>query len=278
VDPDVLLVDEVLAVGDAHFQAKCFRKLIEFREAGKAIMLVTHDMGAVERNCERVLLLDRGRVVVDDNTHNAVNKYLAIVSASSSRTYMSRKGTDIAPIPAELEAAEVSPTLQFQEGVEDDRCPTRPGYNKNEFRYGSGEARINDFALLDGEGNKRTHFSSGELVVFKIECRFYKSITKPVFGFFVRTKEGMEIYNTNTLYVGMEVEKIKINKHVIVEYQQRVNLQPGDYFFAAGIAQSTANGVEAIDRRYDLACITILPVDKTTGIVNLDTKITISKK
>jgi hypothetical protein len=90
--------------------------------------------------------------------------------------------------------------------------------------------------------------------------------------------EGIEIYNTNTLYKEMKLGKIDKNEELNVEYRQMPNLQAGSYFLSTGIAQSTANEIVAIDRRYNLAAISILPVDKTTGIVNLHTEIRIYRE
>jgi hypothetical protein len=278
LDPDVLLVDEVLAVGDIQFQSRCFRKISEFREAGKAIVLVTHDMGAILQHCERVIVLKSGKVVAEEPAQKAVDRYLALLDSGSKAVSQDVTKTPMVGTADRLELAGYRSGRGSGENIEHDLCSMRPGYNRAEFRYGSGKARIIDFAILDAEGRERTHFRSGEAIVFRIRCRFYQDVENPIFGFFIRTVEGIEIYNTNTLYKEMNLGKIDKNEELNVEYRQMPNLQAGSYFLSTGIAQSTANEIVAIDRRYNLAAISILPVDKTTGIVNLHTEIRIYRE
>jgi ABC-type polysaccharide/polyol phosphate transport system ATPase subunit len=277
LDPDVLLVDEVLAVGDVQFQMKCYRKISELREAGKAIVLVTHDMGAILRHCDRAMVLDEGKVLVEATPHSAVDRYLALLSTVSKRGSPAEKSAELHENMEALEFPVIQTAQGSRETIEHDLCPGRPGYNKSEFRYGNGGARIIDFKILDFEGRERTQFKSGEAVIFKVECKFYTDVENPVFGFFIRTIEGIEIYGINTLYQEINLKKIEQNEMISVEFRQNQNLQAGDYFLSTGIAQITPNNIIAIDRRYDLACIQILPVDKTTGIVNFNTKIKIER-
>lgn len=277
LDPDVVLVDEVLAVGDIQFQMKCFKKISELKEAGKAIILVTHDMRAIVRHCDRVIVLDNGKVVAEASPNNAVDRYLALLSSSSKRGSAAEKNAELHKNMHDLELPAVQPTQGSRETIEYDLCPGRPGYNRNEFRYGNGGARIIDFKIRDHEGRERTQFKSGETIIFRVECKFYRDVENPVFGFFIRTIEGIEIYGINTLYQEINLKKIEQNEMISIEFRQNQNLQAGDYFFSTGIAQITPDKVIAIDRRYDLACIQILPVDKTTGIVNFNTKIKIER-
>ena len=144
VDPDILIVDEALAVGDIKFQAKCFRRLDELVKRGTTILIVTHSIELVPRYCSRALLLDAGRLKVDGSPKEVVNAYLdlAFGTEHASKSTASTLGGD---------AATSTPDFAWQE----DGFSRRLGYNRHEYRWGSGGAQIVDF-LLAAEGGSPT--------------------------------------------------------------------------------------------------------------------------
>ncbi len=268
-DPDILLIDEVLAVGDIQFQVKCFRKLASFKEMGKTLFLVSHDMGAIQRQTERVILLHRGALHCVDHPKDAVNKYLSLMSTRIAKK-LEVSGTEGAQgreleIFARRNGTEVN--------LEDDRCFLRTSYNHNEFRYGSGGARIVDFELLDEEGKEVAGVKSNETIFLRVNVRFYDHVEKPIFGLAVKTKEGVELYGTNTLVKDMEPGPGRKGEEVLVEYRINLPLQSGDYFLSVGVSGLSANDIVPLDRRYDLLSVSVLPADKSFGIVNLNATI-----
>jgi len=271
-EPDILLIDEVLAVGDIQFQVKCFRKMREFKEAGKTILLVTHDMGAIQRHTERVILLQRGSLCGVDTPKNAVNKYLALMSDGVKKKEIGSKLIWATDNVFELEKA--NPSLPND--IQEDLCPRRTNYNKNEFRYGNGFARIVDFQILNTQGEEVTSVRSRDIILFRVKVKGYKFVEKPILGIIVKTKDGIELYGNNTLYADIDVPSLKQGKELLVEYRIHVNLQPGDFFLSAGVAEMTSEGILPLDRRYDLVHITVLPSDKSFGLVNLATDIRVS--
>ena len=271
-EPDILLIDEVLAVGDIRFQVKCFGKMKEFKEKGKTMILVTHDMGAIQKHTERVILLHRGSLCGVDTPKNAVNKYLALMSGGVKGSETGSKLTWATDNDSELEKANPSPPNDIQE----DLCPRRTNYNRNEFRYGNGFARIVDFQILNTQGEEVTSVRSRDIILFRVKVKGYKFVEKPILGITVKTKDGIELYGNNTLYADIDVPSLKQGKELLVEYRIHVNLQPGDFFLSAGVAEMTSEGILPLDRRYDLVHITVLPSDKSFGLVNLATDIRVS--
>ena len=268
-EPDILLIDEVLAVGDIQFQIKCFRKIGYFKEMGKTIIIVTHDMGVIQRHTERVILLSRGSIYCVDAPKNAVNKYLALASAGYEEVRTREKSFNLGTGEIQLmDSAKI-----FLGDKEQDLCSKRKNYNKNEFRYGNGFARIIDFKIMDLAGEEITSVQSMEKILFRIQVKFYETVEKPIFGLLVRTKDGVELYGNNTLYSDIDIGRQEKRKIVWVEHEIHMNLQAGDYFLSAGVAEMTPDGILPLDRRYDFAHISVLPVDKSFGIVNLDTHI-----
>lgn len=166
LDPDVLLVDEVLAVGDEYFQHKCFAKISEFRKEGRTIVLVSHDLGAVSRLCEQVMWLDVGRVAAMGKVRDVINAYQRTVGEREQRERAAR--------------GEVG------------------------GRWGSKEIEIVRARILDGAGEERAVLDSGEPATVEIAYRNGAGVTDAVFGIYVYRDDGVGVYGTNTQIDGCE--------------------------------------------------------------------------
>ena len=268
-EPDILVIDEVLAVGDIQFQIKCFRKMAYLKEMRKTIIIVTHDLRVIQRHTERVILLNKGAVYGVDVPKDAVNKYLALASCGYDELGAYKTSIKIDANKPQLVGAK----RLLGNNDEQDLCLKRKIYNKNEFRYGNGAARIIDFEVLNSDGKEINCLKSMESIVFRVKVKFYETIEKPIYGLLVRTKDGVELYGNNTLYNDMDIGRQEKNQIVLAEFTIHMNLQPGDYFFSAGVAEMISDGILPLDRRYDLAHISVLPADRSFGIVNLNTDI-----
>ena len=270
-EPNILLIDEALAVGDIQFQVKCFRKMWEFKETGKTILLVTHDMGAIQKHTEKVILLKLGKLYSIDSPKNTVNRYLSLMSSPMQEKPGSSLSTPYSAGNLESINKDKSPQII----VDEDLCRLRKNYNTNEFRYGNGAARIVDFELKNMEGQEITHVQSMGVILFCCKVRFYKYVENPILGVVVKTKEGVELYGTNTLYGNVDLQPKNQGDEFWVEYKMNFSLQPGDYFISAGITEMNDRNLLPLDRRYDLAMLSVLPGDKSFGIVNMNAEIKI---
>ena len=176
VDPDVLLIDEVLAVGDEAFTRKCLDKIGEFRRRGKTIVLVTHSLGLVEKMCDEALWLRHGRKADAGDPKRVVDAYLTYV-AGGEEALLAR---DQAPAAPPAGAAEETPE----------------GYR--EGRWGSREVEITRVRLFDGRGQERHVFASGESVTLRLDVEARSEVEDFVFGVGLFTADGMSVYGTNT--------------------------------------------------------------------------------
>ena len=167
VDADILLIDEILAVGDAAFQAKCFRKLQEIKGKGTTIVIVSHSMGQLEQICDRSIWIDEGLIRMDGAPRDVHPFYMEWMSRKN------RNGED--PI--------------IQETDEE-------GHLK---RWGSGEARITDVKVLDSQGREKTMFEPEEPFTIRIAYEAQKELKDAVAGIAVYRNDGTLIYGTNTL-------------------------------------------------------------------------------
>jgi ABC-type polysaccharide/polyol phosphate transport system ATPase subunit len=199
VDPDVLLIDEVLAVGDEAFTRKCLDKIGEFRRRGKTIVLVTHSLGLVEKMCDETLWLRHGRKAGVGDPKRVVDAYLTYVaggeeallardrSLARNESALAHQGRgDPAVPPAPPSAAEAAPEAE-----------TKPeGYR--EGRWGSRDVEITRVRLLDDRGQERHVFASGEGVTLRLDVEARAEVEDFVFGVGIFTADGVSVYGTNT--------------------------------------------------------------------------------
>lgn len=261
VDPGILVVDEALSVGDVFFQQKCFKKMAEFREQGKTMLLVSHGLEVIQKNCDRAVFLDKGVLVEAGASRDVINRYLETVLLAGEKAAAGRD--------AEAVAREEAGRMRAAAPGGDEFCAKRPNYNKNEFRYGSRKARVADFSLLDREGRDVIAVSSGERLLFRYEVTFDCRVEFPIYGFTIKSKDGVTVYGCNTWHEGVRVGPKDRGDRVVVEFGQDMNLAAGDYFVSAGVAELDGEKAAPLDRRNDLAYIKVLPVDRSFGIANL---------
>ncbi|MFQ5353910.1 MAG: ABC transporter ATP-binding protein [Thermodesulfobacteriota bacterium] len=255
VDPDILIIDEALAVGDAAFQAKCYRQLTELTNKGTTIILVTHDLHAAVRQTERAILLHEGRIVDSGPSGKMVESYHRVVFG----TYDG----------ALVENPETEETGAFSA---DDPASSRANYNKNESRFGNSKACIRDFEVTDETGKNLNHVFSGDAVKIKIMVDIYADIECPGYGIEIKNKEGLLIYHINTWFNNQKFEALKKGSTVTVTFQQRAYLVKGEYFIGIGIS-SHSGKLEILDARKDLFILNVSNNSNCIGIADLNTSI-----
>jgi lipopolysaccharide transport system ATP-binding protein len=255
VDPDILIIDEALAVGDARFQQKCFRRFRGFQEAGKTILLVTHDRFSVPRLCSHGLVLDRGRLAYFGEAGRATEVYGDILTADPSRSRP--------PRPAERsdgEAGEPAPTLEqlgSQEEVAafgapdeadplrvlgrgaDDLCPMNPLYNPNEYRSGDGAARIVEVQLSSGGAVNPETVIGGEALSLLVRVAFLSEVEHPNLGITLKTKDGLIVFGTNAYWLGDYLSSRRAGSEATYRVTVHARLGSGDWFLTVALASRT---------------------------------------
>jgi ABC-type polysaccharide/polyol phosphate transport system ATPase subunit len=185
VDPDVLLIDEVLAVGDQAFVHKCLDKISEFRRRGKTILLVTHSLGLVEKLADEALWLDEGKIQVRGDPKKVVDAYLAQVT--------SREEAALA-VAEEQAVAEFSEPQQERDSTEDETTPSK----REKGRWGTREVEITEAALVGADGQPRHVFDTGESVSIRLTVKTSGTIKDFGFGIGIFNADGVCCYGTNT--------------------------------------------------------------------------------
>ena len=264
VEPNILIVDEALAVGDAKFQARCFERIKQLKEGGTSILLVTHSTEQILTHCSRSVLLDHGRVIEVGDSKRIVNCYLDLLFGKT------RKQIDEQKVGGQENLLKHTPSRHLN--FDTDVFSTRPGFNALEYRWGDGAARITDFYLISEGGAYTSAVNTGKEITLDVVVKFFETLYRPIFGITIKTKEGVAVYGTNTEILDIEKFKTKgsAGEVVVVNIKFVCRLAPGDYFISLGVA--TSQGEETIphDRRYDSIHFQVLPVTTFFGLVDLD--------
>ena len=271
VDPDILIVDEVLSVGDMAFQLKCFKKFQQFKERGKTILFVTHSVTDVLRNCTRTIIIDSGRKIFDGGVKDGVEKYKKMIVGLDEK--QSKEG-----ILTDSEILKQNPNVKKAIEKTGDVWKTHFNENPKLITYGNGDADVIDYGIFDTEGNYVNVIENDREVVLKSKILFNKDVREPIFTMTLKDFKGLEIGGTNTLIEKIATGDYKAGDIVEVQFKQRLNVAPGRYTLSFSCTHFNHRGeLEVLNRKYDALLVEVLSVKDTVGLMRLDSDIKISK-
>jgi len=256
VDPDILIVDEALSVGDVFFQAKCYKRMEEIRQKGTTILMVTHDMGSIIKYCDKVVVLNRGDKIAEGPAGEMVDLYKKILAGKY----------------------DVDENADSSSGDDqsDESISSQITVNPNRTEYGDGRARIIDFGLFDEKGEATNLLLKGEYFTIKEKIRFHEEIPAPIFTYTIKDRKGTELTGTNTMYEMTDVPPAKPGDVYEVEFKQKMTLQGGDYLLSMSCT-SFEGGVHTVYHRlYDVASITVISNKNTVGVFDMESKVSVS--
>lgn len=258
--PDLLIVDEALSVGDSYFQAKCFKRIKQYREEGMTLILVSHSADDIVRHCERAILLKNGRVGFDGSSREVTNRYL-------DELFGKKKGVG-------HEAEVASPGLVSEDFLNtNDVFATRAGYNPAEYRWGHGGAAILDYLIIiDGERfPSRIESNSNGDFYFKV--RFDADFESVVPGFLIKTLDGVFLYGTNSFVSsrGQSAISVRAGDIRMFRFSLSLNLNAGDHLVSFGISSGNPlmGDLVPLDRRYDAVMLKISRVVQFWGLSDM---------
>jgi lipopolysaccharide transport system ATP-binding protein len=268
VDPDILIIDEVLAVGDARFQQKCFRKFEEFKQKGKTILLVTHNPDMVARHCNRAIVLDRGRIIIDADPNQAINAYYGVLFPTNSitRRDVTEKPSNRRPVE---DSGSVPPGL-FDLGSPEDQLYARPNYNPGEDRLGNGAARILDAAVVAGSQTNVTSVVSGEKIHVYLRVWFKERFLKAFYALNLRTVDGVIVSGIIHPPTPHQVTPTEPGDEIVVRISLIMRLQSGDFFIDLGVGSRDDGELTHLDARFSVLHLTINGSVGFHGLANLD--------
>ncbi len=266
IDPDILIVDEALSVGDARFQKKSFGKIKEFREAGNTILFVSHDTNAVMDLCDTAILLENGRILDNGDPKAVAKRYwkMVYVDNPTEASGSTRKTEAEAPAKVDADASAIQ---------KNDEAHTDSKISKQDFsgllRAGERiEAEIIEIGIYDSHDHKVVVLESGQKYSLVARALFHEDCDTIGFGFHITNNKGVIMYGIATTDAGVKFPPVK--KGQILEARLNVSmwLTNGDYFLSAGVG----NGQKVIDFLYDAMVFTIprLPWIQHASVVNLE--------
>lgn len=281
VDPDVLIIDEALAVGDAKFQSKCFRKFQEFREANKTILFVTHSTELIVRHCDHAILLEQGRLVRIGDPKSVSNFYLDMLFGTAEqedereREEESRASSKQGDRGQRGDAYGAGGRLA---GTVSGRLEDRTGYNGGEYRWGNRGAEILDCILVDQDGKVTNHFNATGTCRARVFVKFNQDVPQPIYAMTVKTPDGVVLYghNSREINAAASYQPRKKGDLVCIEFSFQPKLITGHYLVSLGVVEQPLSGdedVAVLDRRYDVVEIFVTNYDRGFGLVDLGMRI-----
>lgn len=250
VDPDILIVDETLSVGDVFFQAKCYNKFNEFKEQGKTILFVSHDLSSIVKYCDRVLLLNNGKCIAEGSSSDMVDLYKKLLANQ---------------LDVEEQNVE-NKTLFYKDEQWKKRLIINPRINS----YGNNMAEILDFGIFDNKGIITNTLNKGKIFTIKMKIKFNEEIQNPIFAFTIKDSKGTEITGTNTLIERLETSTAYIHDVKEVRFKQQLNLQGGEYLLSLGCTGYKAGNFVVYHRLYDVCNITVISDKNTIGFYDMN--------
>ena len=242
VDPDILVVDEALAVGDARFQRKCLLQIEKIRSSGAAIIFVSHSLETITSLCSRAIILEKGIILADGEPKIVAEKYLAILFSETkgeSSSDITNKRVMEASTNQEIQ------TNQFQDERFCDVDPSlwagslseRFGYNRHEVRTTNGCAAILDYVVAGNGCPENSGVWAGTAIAIFVKVCFSADVSQPIIGFELKTDKGVTIAGSNTFLAKIRLQSAAIGETKIYRIEFGTPLNEGDYFVDLGITE-----------------------------------------
>lgn len=270
IDPEILIVDEALSVGDVFFQAKCYKKFEDFKKLGKTILFVSHDLGSISKYCDRVVLLNKGKKLAEGTPKEMVSMYKRIMVNQD-------KAEEIAAHQMDMSALEEEDEKEIKEAACEGLWKNNYNLNPNVDEYGNGDAEILDFAIVDENGNYNSTIMKGSRFRLKSKVKFKKDIENPIFTYTFKNIQGVAITGTNTMYEKKDVPLAKAGEVYVATFEQDMFLQGGEYLLSMSCTGYRDGEFQVYHRLYDVCNVTVVSDKNTVGFYDMNSVTTVEK-
>lgn len=275
IEPEILIVDEALSVGDVFFQAKCYKKFEDFKKMGKTILFVSHDLGSIAKYCDRVVLLNKGNKVAEGSPKDMIGMYKKLLVHQ-----LELNDEEQALVDETIdEHKEVFPEVSDVRDAQNDTTLWKSHYEINPAvdEYGNGMAHIIDFAVRDEEGNITTSIEKGTEFSITSKVKFEQEIQNPIFTYTFKNIQGTAITGTNTMYEKKDLDVVYAGDVYTCTFTQDMNLQGGEYLLSISCTGYRDGEFVVYHRLYDVINITVVSEKNTVGFYDMNSKVTIRK-
>lgn len=258
-DPQILIIDEALSVGDAVFQHRCLRRIKEMQEAGKTILFVSHDTFALKALCSRAVLLNGGRVEADGKPTDVLNRYQKLI--------MEREEAFDAEQPQPDANAEVESNEDGDAAKGVDEVKQQSAALRYSFRHGDKSAEVLSAELLDSSRRDVELLDSGDALLARMRVRFHRDVDEPVFGFLIRNRYGIHAYGANTEQKGLQFGQVRRGE--IIEVTFAFDCWLGTDLYNVSFAVHSGDGI-SYDWLDGVLFFRVVASTQIEGIANLN--------
>lgn len=270
IDPEILIVDEALSVGDVFFQAKCYKKFEDFKKMGKTILFVSHDLGSISKYCDRVVLLNRGKKLAEGTPKEMVSMYKRIMVNQD-------EAEEIAAHQMDMSSLEEDDEKEIKEAACEGQWKNHYNLNPDVDEYGNGAAEIEDFAIIDENGNYTNAIVKGTRFRLKSKVKFKQDVHDPIFTYTFKNIQGVAITGTNTMYEKKDVPLAKEGETYVATFEQDMFLQGGEYLLSMSCTGYRDGEFQVYHRLYDVCNVTVVSDKNTVGFYDMNSVTTVEK-
>lgn len=260
IDPEILIVDEALSVGDVFFQAKCYHKFEEFKAKGKTILFVSHALDTIQKYCDRAILLNKGKKIAEDEPKPIIDMYNKIMVTQKAE--------------AEEPVTEANPTAAKKEKTGKawkDSMYTNP----KTVEYGTKEAEIVDFCVMNEAGEITNTIDRGAQYKVRMKVKFHQKIQEPVFAFTIKDLKGVELTGTNTLLEDVRLPENEAGMEIAVQFEQQMLLRGNEYLISLGCTGYRNGEFTVYHRLYDVCNVAVVSKKDNVGLFATDSVVEI---
>lgn len=260
IDPEILIVDEALSVGDVFFQAKCYRKFEEFKEKGKTILFVSHDLSAISKYCDRAILLNQGTKLGEGTPKEMIDAYKQVLVGQYE---VPKTAEDVPDLTAD---EEVRAALER-------RKKEQAGVNPDTLEYGTKEAEIVEYYITDKKGIRSAAILKGDEFTMHMKVAVHQDLEAPIFALSIKNIKGVEITGTNTMVEKTFLDGAKAGQTKEITFTQKMRLQGGDYLISLGVTGYEKDNFVVYHRLYDVMNITVVSDKDTVGYFDMESEV-----
>lgn len=293
IDPEILIVDEALSVGDVFFQAKCYRKFEEFKKKGKTILFVSHDLSAISKYCDRAILLNQGVKLGEGSPKEMIDIYKQVLVGQYEVPKMTEAVPDLTADSDIRDALERRDRAQRDAGKKQEAEETQAGspnadaqnadvrkanrqaagINPETLEYGTKAAEITAYYITDQNGVQTTAILKGDPFTMHMRVKVHQDLPAPIFALSIKNIKGVEITGTNTMFEKTFLESVRAGEEKEITFTQRMLLQGGEYLISLGVTGYEKDTFTVYHRLYDVLNITVVSDKDTVGYFDMESKV-----
>ena len=263
IDPEILIVDEALSVGDVFFQAKCYHKFEEFKKEGKTILFVSHDLSSISKYCDRTVLLNQGKLLGEGSPKEMIDIYKQVLVGAYEPVESDVKSL--------LDDDEVRSAAK--KAVEKPRTETE---NPDMLAYGNGKAVIESYCVFDDGGKETNAILKDTVFTVRMRVRFTEDVEQPIFAYTIKNAMGIEITGTNSMAEKAFLEPVKAGDVKEITFTQKMSLQGGEYLLSFGVTGFEQNDFVVYHRLYDAVSVTVISDKNTVGYYDIGSTVSVT--